>query len=59
MGISQDRIGWRQFVEGMISKETVELQKDFVDLGGCSVSLDNLAKGLVVWMIEVTHVQLF
>ena len=41
MGISQDSIGWRRFMDGMISKETVKFQKDFVDLGRCSVSLDN------------------
>ena len=37
MGISQDRIGRRRYMEGMISKETVKLQKYVVYLGGCSV----------------------
>ena len=40
MGISQDRIGWRRFTEGIILKETVKQQKDFVDPGGCSISLE-------------------
>ena len=57
MGISQDRIGWRRFTEGIISKETVKLQKDFADLGGYSVSLDKWAQEIVVWLLEVTHGQ--
>ena len=57
MGVSQDYIGWRRFMEGMISKETVKLQKDCVDLGGCSVLLDKWAQGLVVRLLEVTHGQ--
>ena len=57
MGISQDCIGWRRFMEGMILKELVKLQKDFIDLGGCSVSLDQCAQGLVVRLLEVTHGQ--
>ena len=44
-------------MECMISKEIVKLQKDFVDLGGCSVLLDNWAQGLVVRLLEVTHGQ--
>ena len=57
MGMSQDRIGWRRFMEGMISKEIVKLQKDFVNLGGCRMSLDKWAQGLVVRLLEVTHGQ--
>ena len=40
MRISQGFIGWIPFMDGMISKETFQLWKDFVDLGGCRVSLD-------------------
>ena len=57
MKISQDCIGWRRFMEGMISNEIVKLQKDFVDLKGCSMLLDKWVQGLVVWLLEVTHSQ--
>ena len=57
MGISQDCIGWRLFMEGMISKEMVKLHKDFVDLGGCSISLGKWAQGLVVRLLGATHGQ--
>ena len=57
MGISQDCIGWRQFMEDMISKETSKLQKGCMILGGCSVPLDNCAQGLVVRLLEVTRGQ--
>ena len=44
-------------MEGMISKEIVKLQKDAVDLGGCSMSLDKWVQGLVVRLVEVPHGQ--
>ena len=44
-------------MEDMISKEIIKLQKDFVDIGGCSMSLDKWAQGLVVRLLEVTHGQ--
>ena len=44
-------------MEGMISKETIELQKDVVNLGRCIVLLDKLARGLVVWLLEIPHGQ--
>ena len=57
MKISQDCIGWRRFMEGMILKETVKLQQDFIDLGGCSISLDKWAQGLILRLLEITHGQ--
>ena len=30
MGISQDKIGWRRFMEGMISKKIIPIQADYV-----------------------------
>ena len=41
----------------MISKEIVKLQKSFVDLGGCSMSLDKQTQRLVVQLLDVTHSQ--
>ena len=57
LGVSVDRIGWRRFMEGMISKKAVAIQKDFVEAGGCNLSLENWAKGLVIKLLEVTHGQ--
>ena len=57
LGVSMDRIGWRRFMEGMISKKVVAIQKDFVEAGGCALSLENWTKGLVIKLLEVTHGQ--
>ena len=54
---SMDSIGWRRYMEGMVSSEILKIQGVFVDLGNCSLSLDNWAKGLVIKLLEVTHGQ--
>ncbi len=41
MGQSQDRIGWRKFLEGMISKEITGLQQKYYVLNGSKISLEN------------------
>ena len=41
-----DKIGWKRYMEGMILSEALVIQAECVDLGGCSLSLDNWAKGL-------------
>ena len=57
-GASQDLIGWRRTLEGMISKEMLPIQEAYVDSGGrCSLSVDNWAQHLVVRLLEVTHGQ--
>ena len=56
-GRSQDKIGWRRFMEGMISQEIVPIQSDFVEAGGCSISVDAWTRGLVIKLLEVTHGQ--
>ena len=57
MAQSQDAIGWRRFMEGMISREILPIQADYVELGECSLSLDGWAQGLVIRLLEVTHGQ--
>jgi len=57
MGRSQDEIGWRCFMEGMISKEIIPIQSDYVEMGGSAMSVDEWARGLVVKLLEVTHGQ--
>ena len=56
-GQSVDRIGWRRFMEGMVSNKAVTLQAEFVALGNCSLSLNGWVKGLVVKLLETTHGQ--
>ena len=55
LGQSMDKTGWRRYNEGMISSEALEIQEECVDLGGCSLSLDNWAKGLSIKLLEATH----
>ena len=44
-------------MEGMISSEALVIQAEYVDLGGCSLFLDNWAKGLAIKLLEATHGQ--
>ena len=55
MGRSQDAIGWRRFMEGMISKEILPLQEDHITLGHGKLTLDQWAQGLVIKLPEVMH----
>ena len=41
LGLSQDQIGWRRFMEGMISKEVVALQKQHQTVEGSDISLND------------------
>ena len=44
-------------MEGMISSEALVIQAECVDLGGCSLLLDNRVKGLAINLLEATHGQ--
>ena len=55
LGQSMDAIGWRQFMEGVVSRKALDVQAACVDLGRCTLSLNNLVKGLVVKLKEITH----
>ena len=55
IGASVDIIGWKRFVEGMVSKEVLEIQWECVDVGGWGLSLEGRTRGLVVKLLEVTH----
>jgi hypothetical protein len=57
MGLSQDKIRWRRFLKGMISKEITFMQKQFYTLNGSRVSLEKWFSGLVTWFLEITHGQ--
>ncbi len=55
MGPSQDKIGWRRFLEGMISKEITVMQRQFYALNGSRVSLEKWSSGLITWLLEITY----
>ena len=52
-----DCIGWRRFMEGMLSRELVELQKYALVEAESRLTVDNWAKELVIRLLEVTHGQ--
>ena len=56
LGQSMYKIGWRNYMEGMISLEALAIQAECVDPSGCSLLLDNWAKGLAIKLLEATHV---
>ena len=60
LAVSQDFIDWRSFMEGMISKYIMVIQQEYMDLGGARgtpTTPTSWDKGLIVFMIEVTHGQ--
>ena len=57
MGSLQDRIGWRRFMKGMISKETIPIQEEYVEMMGSMMTIDKWTQGLVIKSLKVTHGQ--
>jgi hypothetical protein len=57
MGQSQDKIGWQQFLEGMISKEITRIQQQHYALSGSRMSLERWSSGLITRLLEITHGQ--
>ena len=60
LAASQDLIGWIRFMEGIISKEMLVIHHEYLDLrGDCGTPTTptSWAKGLIVHLIEITHVQ--
>ena len=53
----QDKIGWRRFMEGMISKQVVEAQYHSQTITGSRRSIKSWASGLVIKLLECTHGQ--
>ena len=54
MAISVDCIGWRRFMEGMVSKEVVELQRYVLVEAESRLTVDKWAKEFVIRLIEIT-----
>ena len=57
LGCSQDVIGWRRFMEGMIATEVVEIQRDDITLSGSRWNIDDWSRALVIKLLEYTHGQ--
>ena len=57
MADSQDLIGWRRFMEGMISKEMVEIQRQFCEIVETKMTAERWAQGLITKLPEITHGQ--
>ena len=54
LAVSQELIGWRRFMEGMISKEMLVIQKDYLYIRGARgtpTTPISWAKGLIVHLI--------
>ena len=57
LAVSVDCIGWRRLMEGMISKELVELQKYALVETPSRLTVDKWSKELVIRLLEITHGQ--
>jgi hypothetical protein len=57
MGLSQDKIGWQRFLEGMISMEVTVLEHQFQALNGSCMSLEKWTSGLITQLLEIMHRQ--
>jgi hypothetical protein len=57
MARKQDKIGWRRFMEGMISKQMLCLQEEYHVLTGEGPSTWKWAAQLVCRLLEVVHGQ--
>ncbi len=57
MGRSQDRIGWRRFLEGMILKKITGIQQQYYALNGSKMSLEKWSSRLITRLLEITHGQ--
>ena len=57
MAAEQDAIGWRRFMEGMISKKLQEIQTEYSVIEGSYISPSLWARGLVIKLLEATHGQ--
>ena len=57
MARSQDKIGWRRFMEGMISKELCRMQTTYTYIDAYALPADKWARGLSIKLMEMTHSQ--
>ncbi len=57
MARDQDEIGWRRFMEGMVSKGLREIQTTYSTFDGSNVSPKQWTTGVVIKLLETTHGQ--
>ena len=57
MARAQDKIGWRRFMEGMVSTELLKLQSESARIQGLKLSMSRWSTGLITKLLEVTHGQ--
>jgi hypothetical protein len=57
MAEEQDAIGWRRFMEGMISRKLREIQTEYSIIEGSDISPTLWARGLVIKLLEATQGQ--
>ena len=54
---AQDALGWRRFLEGMVTKKLVEAQELYQRCAGSVLPIEKWASGLVIKLLECTHGQ--
>jgi hypothetical protein len=53
MALSQDKIGLRRFLEGMISKEITNIQQQYYAVNGSRMSLEKRCSRLITRLLEI------
>jgi hypothetical protein len=57
MAANQDRIGWRQFMEGMVCTRICSVQEAYSMIKGTHTSASCWKTGLILKLLETTHGQ--
>ena len=57
MAHDQDEIGWRRFMEGMISQRMRTIQSEYSVIEGSKVTPDQWGSGVVIKLLETSHGQ--
>ena len=57
LGHSQDLIRLCHFLEGMVSKKIISLQRQYLTVSGSGLSIEKWISGLITGLIEITHRQ--
>jgi hypothetical protein len=57
MAQSVDKIGWRRFMEGMVTKEMRSIQETFEIVQGATTSSTNWMTSVIIKLLETVHGQ--
>ena len=55
--ISQNKIGWREFTKGKITKDVAELQRTNCAGAPCRMNGDDWMKHFISLILQITHSQ--